>query len=135
MEIRPATERPIMTPTKEQYELAAKAAGGTLYYDTRFDVRFIPQGTAPEFNVMSLPQWRPHEDRADAFSLLCAINGGLEVYRASTSVVVAWSEAPYVERYSKTNLVQRDSDSQQDIEAAACEAIFLCAVEVGRGMA
>lgn len=96
-----------MTPTKEQYELAAKAAGGMLYYDTELVVRFIPPGTPPQFNVLSLPQWLPHEDNAQAFSLLCALK----------------------------QLVELEEGGQKDIEAAAREAIFLCAVEVGRGMA
>ena len=125
-----------MTPTKEQYELAAKAAGGTLYYDTRFDVRFIPQGTAPEFNVLSLPQWRPHEDRADAFSLLCAIKGDLSIRENAVYCLSIRENAVYF----STNTLQTDTVSaehlaKEEIEAAACEVIFLCAVEVGRGLA
>ena len=109
-------------------------AGGMLYYDTELVVRFIPPGTPPQFNVLSLPQWRPHEDRADAFSLLCAIKGGFELDR-TTYAVWAWADGPYVEGYSKSTFVPCAGDSQQDIEAAACEAIFMAAVEVGRGMA
>lgn len=125
-----------MTPTREQYELAARAAGGMLYYDTRFDVRFIPQGTAPEFNVLSLPQWRPHEDNAQAFSLLCA----LKDVEVSLTLGQFWAEckAPLVPAHSDITVSLTSAESPfsaPNIEAAAREAIFLCAVEVGRGMA
>jgi hypothetical protein len=115
-----------MTPTREQYELAARAAGGMLYYDTELVVRFIPPGTPPQFNVLSLPQWLPHEDRAQAFSLLCAIGFCSLILGKKWARVVAGitvSMAPAESPFSAPN-----------IEAAAREAIFLCAVEVGRGM-
>ncbi len=121
-----------MTPTKEQYELAAKAAGGTLYYDTEFDVRFIPPWTAPEFNVMSLPQWRPHKDRSDAFSLLCAIKGGLWFEEQRNAWYACFE--PLKGPPPEVTIVATSTD-KADIEAAAREAIFLCAVEVGRGLA
>lgn len=119
-----------MTPTREQYELAAKAAGGTLYYDTELVVRFIPPGTPPQFNVLSLPQWRPHEDRADAFSLLCALpRPGLDVEKETVCVWYARFSDDKVRQGPTVDVVA------DNIEAAAREAIFLCAVEVGRGMA
>lgn len=121
-----------MTPTREQYELAAKAAGGMLYYDTELVVRFIPPGTPLQFNVMSLPQWRPHKDRSDAFSLQCAIKGGLwfEEQRNAWYACLEPLKGPPLE----VTIVAASTD-KTDIEAAAREAIFLCAVEVGRGMA
>ncbi len=118
-----------MTPTKEQYELAAKAAGGMLYYDTELIVRFIPPGTPPQFNVMSLLQWRPNEDNAQAFSLLCALpRPGLDVEKETVCVWYARFSDDKVRQGPTVDVVAGN------IEAAACEAVFLAAVEVGRGM-
>ena len=115
-----------MTPTKEQYELAAKAAGLKISFTawTALPVLCDDEGFPSE--------WRPHEDRADAFSLLCAIKGGLwfEEQRNAWYACFEPLKGPPFE----VTIVALSTD-KADIEAAACEAIFLCAVEVGRGMA
>ena len=115
-----------MTPTREQYELAAKAAGIDVTFEgfTRCPVYWVFDGVRCA--------WRPHEDRADAFSLQCAIKGGLwfEEQRNAWYACLEPLKGPPLE----VTIVALSTD-KADIEAAAREAIFMCAVEVGRGMA
>lgn len=117
-----------MTPTREQYELAAKAAGIEIAWFAGAPNKLLKVGGLS----YDREPWRPHEDRAQAFSLLCAIKGGLwfEEQRNAWYACFEPLKGPPLEV-----TIYAASPSANDIEAAACEAVFLCAVEVGRGMA
>lgn len=115
-----------MTPTKEQYELAAKAAGIEIAWFAGAPNKLLKVGGLS----YDREPWRPHEDRADAFSLLCALpRPGLDVEKETVCVWYARFSDDKVRQGPTVDVVA------DNIEAAAREAIFLCAVEVGRGMA
>ena len=117
-----------MTDDREKHEYAAKAAGITLtpveIKNVKGDYRFIGYQTDPD-------QWPrgwfdPRHDNNDAFQLAARLKlqvafGTFNKYEASA---YAFGK-PAVHALSLENT---------DIEAAAREAIFLMAVEIGKGM-
>jgi hypothetical protein len=103
---------------RELLELAAKAAGYEVEVDHK-GVFHIHEGTGPQ----SWRPWNPLVDDGDAFRLAARLKIQVTFFTFKDNVVSAcWFGAPAVDV------------ENTDIEAAAREAIFLMAVEIGRGM-
>jgi hypothetical protein len=111
------------TTDRENLELAAKAAGVEwfgYYGDDTVECQYLDIGTD------DVVPWNPRHDNDDAFRLAARLKlqvafGTFTDYEASAYEF--GKPAVHVETCSNT-----------DIEAAAREAIFLAAVEIGRGM-
>lgn len=106
-----------MTITREQLELAALAAG------KRVAMAAIGRNEFDAIDADTLTVWRPHTDIGDAARL--ALQLGMWVNRGMAS---ACYQMRGIERIA-------DHDgTQPDMERAYCEAITLCAAEIGRRM-
>jgi hypothetical protein len=106
-----------MTPTREQLELAAKAAGLLLKWGN-LNAAYVKN----EDGV--LVRWNPTTSSSDSFNLMvaCEIDVGYGY---------AYMYASYDEKYCKTVYYK---DHNNDKGLAIMWAVFLCAVELGRAM-
>jgi hypothetical protein len=109
-----------MTPTREQLELAAKAAG-IVIEDWNDANSPMYRGARGDWHV-----WRPATDKSDSRDLevACEIElryGRLGVWATAKQGTIA-SEVQYYE------------DHNNDKGLATCAAVFLCVVEIGRAM-
>lgn len=106
------------TPTREDYELAAKAASLNLLIPRGFDQKF---GDLP----LLLPYritWNPYHDDGDSRRLQVAIRADLYL----------WDDAAESTNLSGFEKVERYTDHNGDEGAAARAAVFKLAVEIGR---
>ena len=110
-----------MTPTREQLELAAKAAGKKLAYEM-----YAPTWGFGK-NGIKLHDgswWHPVTSKTDSFDLMVACK--MYVDTASNTIAFAAAGKTQVSAYLK--------DHNNDKELATMWAVFLCAVEIGRAM-
>ena len=117
------------TPTREDYELAAKAAGLT----TDHDWNAYRQTLEPP--VMALvvyrngellsTSWNPYDDDGDSRRLQIACRIDLGIHTVCCDVSASVSQGIYTTYYA---------DHNNDKAAAARAAVFWLAVEIGRAM-
>jgi len=105
-----------MKPTREQLELAAKAAG--------IDVRAINQDSIfTEDENHQLKRWKPTTSKSDSFDIMVAC--GIEpMFHDCAVSALSGSD------FRTEPIYWLD----QDKGLATVWAIFLCAVEIGRGL-
>jgi hypothetical protein len=106
---------------REPLELAAKAAGYEVELDNQ-GIFHIHEGTGPQ----SWRPWNPRHDNNDAFQLAARLK-----LQVAFGTFTDYEASAY--GFGKP-AVHVETSSNTDIEAAAREAIFLAAVEIGRGM-
>ena len=107
-----------MTPTREQLELAAKAAGIEGWWTgSDYCYRYIGNPNVP------IP-WQPWEYKPDSFDLMVAIGGGHIAYFQGKIHFYTEDEMACVAL----------ADHNNDKGLATMWAVFLCAVEIGRAM-
>jgi hypothetical protein len=109
-----------MTPTREQLELAAKAAGITVLPDYVDGVGIMIIGPVgrPEY-------WEPTTSKSEIFDLMVAI--GVESSFSTSDNYFFCYSGKY---YGCANI----KDHNNDKGLATMWAVFLCAVEIGRAM-
>lgn len=105
-----------MTITREHLELAALAAGMT-------PVRMSDDGRGLLVAEQSEP-WRPHADIADAARLAVRLMMWVDVIGRSVNAQIAGGAISCVDH----------DGTEPDKIRAWCEAVTLCAAEVGRKM-
>jgi len=105
-----------MKPTREQLELAAKAAGIEIYLTKSTPDRVF-------YRLDICEEWRPTEDKSESFELMVACGIDVEFNEAAGIV--------YTEKHSCCIRVFVDEDYNNDKGLATMWAIFLCAVEIG----
>ena len=107
-----------MTPTREQVELAAKAAGLTV-----LDEYAEGPGIMVRSPIYGREYWNPTSYKPDSFDLMVAC--GIEPLFYVTNVLctkpVGFGRAYY-------------ADHNNDKGLAIMWAVFLCAVEIGRSL-
>jgi hypothetical protein len=106
------------TTNREMLELAARAAGYEVESDHQ-GVFHIREGTG----LQSWTHWNPRDDNNDAFRLAARLKIQVSFGTFKDSVASAYKFGTPAVEVENT-----------DIEAAAREAIFLMAVEIGKGM-
>jgi len=109
-----------MKPTREQLELAAKAAGieGEIRQSSPDNYWFQPVG-------LKSP-WRPHESKTDSFDLMVACLISPRFSWSGDSVIALTSR--------QVPPLRVDFTDYPTVGDAVMAAIFLCAVEIGRGL-
>jgi hypothetical protein len=110
-----------MIATKEQLELAAKAAGYKLSWFRREG--FEPQPTIGD------GAWHPTTDKSDSFDLMVAC--GISVSFEPENDLVTATDT-YSWEYSSIDIKPEHNNNDKGLATMA--AVFLCAVEIGRGM-
>ena len=107
-----------MTPTREQLEFAAKAAGIVIdHWSEHTGTPFVVY-SEHEFHV-----WQPVTNKSDSFNLMVAC--GMDVDAGGTIVFSVVGKA-----MASVHL----KDYNDDKGLATMWAVFLCAVEIGRAM-
>lgn len=116
-----------MTITRETLELAALAAGYEVVC-TEAEMHGCDDASTIYTGVMLRgvqSAWRPHTDIADAARL--ALRLEMEIEHPPGRVVARYGE-------HAAWAVRRHDGTQPDKERAYCEAVTLCAAEIGRRM-
>ena len=106
--------------TRETLELAALAAGMT-YRDDLWTCGHMQRDDG------LWEPWRPHTDIADAARLAISLKADVAVDDDDAMATT------YVSKISKTVLIAHDG-TKPGRERAYCEAVTLCAAEIGRQM-
>ena len=102
--------------TREDYEMAAKAAGVDGWYEPGY-LSFIKRGGGV---------WRPPEDDGDALRLAVALRLQVTPGTYNSEEVTAYRSG-HAESHERVHF-------QQDIGAATRHAIFRAAIAIGRAM-
>jgi hypothetical protein len=110
-----------MTPTKEQFELAAKFAGVSMTVSPVNNAAWKLIDADPNYYV-STDAWTPHIPSTDAFNLLCAVLKwtGENPSDGSPHLWQAWTAFDDGQEYGNPEQL--------------AEATFLLAVEIGRSL-
>jgi hypothetical protein len=114
-----------MTPTREEYEAAAKAAGIEI---ASFDYYGVPVLPTPQHDAFP-PYWRPLHDGNESQDLQCRIEAQI---LTTKSQVFASRFIPLTNHVNLAS--ERYDGTLEDRLRALREAIFRLAVEIGRGM-
>ena len=115
-----------MKPTREQVELAAKAAGLILNF-TEEGLVFAHKKDCPVGDTVTR-EWLPATNKSDSFDLMVACKIAPKIF---DSIVIAQTLF-FAKHQAKTEAWF--SDHNNDKSRATMWAIFLCAVEIGRAM-
>jgi hypothetical protein len=110
-----------MTPTREQLELAAKAVGLTYY---GYDVHKGLQLDKP-YDIRHITWWNPVTTKSDSFDLMVACGIHSDFSNEDLVFCSYWGH-----HHVKTHLSKYNNDKG----LATMWAVFLCAVEIGRGL-
>jgi hypothetical protein len=109
-----------LTPTREQLELAAKAAG-LKYYG--YDVHKGLQLDKP-YDIRHITWWNPITSKSDSRDLEVACE--IDIGNGHSYVYTSYDDLYGTLVYYK--------DYNNDKGLATCAAVFLCAVEIGRNL-
>lgn len=111
------------TITREHLELAALAAGLTYKGDQWSSLAMTGDGV--------WQSWRPHSDIAEAARLALRLGLSVHTHRCSNPRVCAYSSSGTAHGLYRRKV---DDVGDQQFERAYCEAVTLCAAEIGRRM-
>lgn len=109
---------------REDMNLAAKAAGMALTWARHFGTTLAFVSTDPE----GAPTWNPRTDDGDSRRLQCVLKIDLQLTEKR-----AWAQGGLNDNFNQCS-GQYYSDHNDDPCAAAREAVFRVAVEIGRAM-
>jgi hypothetical protein len=113
-----------MTPTREQLELAAKAAG-IVPYSINAETGAVKYKVPSATMAMQFSSWFPTTSKSDSFDLMVAC--GINVQYGLTRVWARWADDMDI-------CVSSPMSGGTKVEQTTMWAIFLCAVEIGRAM-
>jgi len=109
-------------PTREDYELAAKAAGMKLIFLGKTAYSISEQENLPLPHIS--PSWQPLDDDGDSRRLQVAIGADLQIRKTACAAVTSTSRMQIADY----------KDHNNDKCEAARNAVFFLAVEIGRAM-
>jgi hypothetical protein len=112
-----------MTPTREQLELAAKAAGIVIHHWISNEPCVII--SEPNAKYEQYKRWLPVTDKSDSFDLMVACEIEPMFHSNGVSALSGGDIATQPFFYA---------DHNNDKRLATMTAVFLCAVEIGRAM-